>query len=125
MLIGVALAVAIHLYRELSLEVPSWTEAETLHLRPRGVLWFGSASRLEDVFLALLGGHSEARRLVIHLDGVGRIDTTAALALRSLIGDARKAGLTVEFEDVRPRWRRLVDGVIESEHDPLGAGASA
>jgi SulP family sulfate permease len=124
-LVGVSLAIAIHLYRELSLEVPSWTEAETLHLRPRGVLWFGSAARLEDGFLALLGGHPEAKRLVIHLDGVGRIDTTAALILRSLIGDARKAGLAVELADVRPRWQRLVEGVIESEHDPLGAVASA
>lgn len=121
-LIGIGLAVAAHLWRELSLEVPSWTDAETLHLRPRGVLWFGSAARLEDTFLALLGAHPDARKLVIHLDGVGRIDTTAALALRSLIGDARKAGLTVELADVRPRWRRLVDGVIEREQDPLGAG---
>jgi len=122
-LIGIGLAVGAHLWRELALEVPSWEEAETLHLRPRGVLWFGSAPRLEDTFLALLGAHPEARRLVIHLDGVGRIDTTAALALRSLIEDARKAGLAVELVDVRPRWRRLVDGVIERETDPLGGGA--
>lgn len=121
-LIGIGMAVAAHLWRELSLEVPSWTEGNTLHLRPRGVLWFGTAARLEDSFLALLGEHRDARRLVVHLDGVGRIDTTAALALRSLISDARKAGLAVELADVRPRWRRLVDGVIEREDDPLGAG---
>lgn len=121
-LIGIGLAVAIHLYRELSLEVPSWTEEKTLHLRPVGVLWFGSAARLEDAFIELLGAHADVRRLVVHLDGVGRIDTTAALALRSLIGDARAAGLVVELADVRPRWRRLVDRVIERESDPLGAG---
>jgi SulP family sulfate permease len=119
-LIGIGLAVGAHLWRELSLEVPSWTEAETLHLRPSGVLWFGSAARLEDAFLELLGAHPAAQRLVVHLDGVGRIDTTAALALRSLVRDAREAGLEVIFEDVRPRWRRLVDGVIESPADPLG-----
>jgi len=118
--IGIGLAVATHLWRELSLEVPSWTEAGTLHLRPRGVLWFGSAARLEDRFVELLGAHPETSELVIHLDGVGRIDTTAALSLRSLVGDARTAGLTVEFADVRPRWRRLVTGVIEQEHDPIG-----
>lgn len=122
-LVGIGLAVAAHLWRELSLEVPSWTEAETLHLRPRGVLWFGTAARLEDVFLDLLGAHPQSDRLVIHLDGVGRIDTTAALALRSLVRDAREAGLEVAFADVRPRWRRLVDGVIEREDDPLGSGA--
>lgn len=119
-LIGIGLAVGAHLWRELSLEVPSWTEGATLHLRPSGVLWFGSAARLEDVFLELLGAHPAAQRLVVHLDGVGRIDTTAALALRSLVRDAREAGLEVFFEDVRPRWRRLVDGVIESAEDPLG-----
>ncbi|GIU94511.1 MAG: sodium-independent anion transporter [Gaiellaceae bacterium] len=122
-LVGVGLAVAAHLWRELSLEVPSWTEATTLHLRPSGVLWFGSAARLEDVFLELLGTHPEAERLVIHLDAAGRVDTTAALALRSLVRDARDAGLEVVFEDVRPRWRRLVEGVIESAEDPLGGGA--
>jgi SulP family sulfate permease len=121
-IIGIGLAVAAHLFRELSLEVPSWTEGETLHLRPRGVLWFGSAARLEDVFLGLLGEHPESRRLVVHLDGVGRIDTTAALALRALLREAREAGLTVELADVRRRWDRLVEGVIEREKDPLGAG---
>lgn len=120
-LIAIALSVAIHLWRELSIEVPSWTEAETLHLRPRGVLWFGSAARLEDVFVELLGTHPDSRHLVIHLDGVGRIDTTAALSLRSLVYDARDAGLTAEFADVRPRWRRLVEGVIERAQDPLGS----
>lgn len=121
-LVGIGLAVATHLWRELSLEVPSWTDGETLHLRPRGVLWFGTAARLEDVFLEQLGAHPESERLVIHLDGAGRIDTTAALALRSLVRDARRAGLVVEFQDVRLRWQRLVDGVIERERDPLGGG---
>ena len=122
-LIGIGLAVATHLWRELSLEVPNWTDAETLHLRPRGVLWFGSAARLEDAFIGLLGAYPDARLLVIHLDGVGRIDTTAALSLRSLVGDARAAGLSVEFADVPPRWLRLVARVIEREQDPLGADA--
>jgi sulfate permease, SulP family len=76
---------------------------------------------MEDAFLAAPGKNRDAERLVIHLDGVGRIDTTAALALRSLIGDALNAGLLVELADVRPRWRRLVEGVIESERDPLSA----
>jgi hypothetical protein len=33
---------------------------------------------MEDAFLAALGKNRDAERLVIHLDGVGRIDTTAA-----------------------------------------------
>jgi sulfate permease, SulP family len=119
-LVGIGLSVALHLWRELSLEVPSWTEDETLHLRPRGVLWFGSAARLEDTFLRLLGQHRDAKRLLVHLDGLGRIDITGALALRGLLQEARSAGLLVEFADVRPRWRGLVENVISEESDPLG-----
>jgi SulP family sulfate permease len=118
--VGGALAIAVHLRRELSLEIPAWIEAETLHLRPRGVLWFGSAGRLEDSLVALLAEHAHARRLVVHLDGLGRIDTTGALALRELLQDARESGLEVEVADVRARWRGLVEQVIERREDPLG-----
>jgi SulP family sulfate permease len=117
---GGALAVAVHLRRELSLEIPSRVEGDTLHLRPRGVLWFGSAGRLEDSFVELLAGHAGAARLVVHLDGLGRIDTTGALALRELLQDARKSGLDVSVVDVRARWRGLVEEVIERRDDPLG-----
>jgi sulfate permease, SulP family len=118
-LIGGALAVFVHLRRELSLEVPSWADGRTLHLRPRGVLWFGSAARLEDTVLALLAERAGANRLVVHLDGLGRIDTTGALSLRELLQHARESGLTVEVVDVRPRWRGLVEQVIERDEDPL------
>ena len=119
-IVGIVLSVALHLFRELSLEVPSWTEGDTLHLRPRGVLWFGSAARLEDTFLELVGEHPDTGRLAVHLDGLGRIDMTGALALRGLLQGAREAGLKVEVLDVRPRWRGLVARVIAREDDPLG-----
>ena len=121
-LVGILLSVVVHLWRELALEVPSWTEDETLHLRPRGVLWFGSAVRLEDVSLGLLGDHRDAQRLVVHLGGLGRIDMTGALALRTVLQEAREAGLELEIVDVRPRWDGLVQNVISKEQDPLGMG---
>jgi sulfate permease, SulP family len=120
-IVGVMLAIAVHLWRELRLEAPSWTEDGALHLRPRGVLWFGSAARLEDAFLGLIGGETDADRLVLHLDGLGRIDMTGALALRRLLDEARAAGLEVEIVDVRPRWAGLVENVIALERDPLGS----
>ncbi len=116
---GVGLSIAVHLWRELQLEVPSWLEGDTLHLRPRGVLYFGTERRIEDAFLTLIADHPEARRLAVHLDGLGRIDTTGALALRAVLNDARKAGLEVEVLDVRPRWRQLVARVIQGQDDPL------
>jgi SulP family sulfate permease len=117
---GVVLSVAVHLWRELRIEVPSWREDETLHMRPRGVLYFGSERRMEDEFLRLVAEHPDVTRLVVHLDGLGRIDLTGALALRAVMHDAREAGLEVEIRDVRPRWRALVERVIDSEEDPLG-----
>lgn len=118
--IGVVLAVAVHLWRELSLEVASSASGDTLHLIPSGVLWFGTARRLEDAFLTHLAEHGGARRLAVHLDRLGRIDLTGALALQGLLQDARAAGLDVEVVDVRPRWRGLVARVIEREDDPVG-----
>jgi SulP family sulfate permease len=121
-LAGVALAFAVHLWRELRVDVGSWTVDETLHLRPRGVLWFGSAARLEELLLRLVAEEQQVERLLVHLDGLGRIDMTGALALRSLLVEARAAGLAVEVVDVQPRWRKLVENVIEKRRDPLGTG---
>ena len=104
----------------MRIEVPSWREDATLHMRPRGVLYFGSEQRMQDAFLGLVAEHPDATRLAVHLDGLGRIDLTGALALRAVVHDAREAGLEVEILDVRPRWRPLVERVIESEEDPLG-----
>jgi sulfate permease, SulP family len=119
-LAGIGLSIAVHLWRELSLEVPNWTDGDALHLRPQGVLWFGTAARLEDTLMSLLAEHSEAAHLFVHLDALGRIDITGALSLRSILQQAREAGLTVEIVDVRPRWAGLVDNLIRKERDPLG-----
>ena len=119
LLAGVALSIALHLRRELGLEVASWSEDGALHLRPRGVLWFGTARTLEEWVLGSIAAHSDAARLVVHLDGLGRIDMTGALALRALLQDAREAGIEVDIVDVRPRWHGLVARVIDREDDPL------
>ena len=68
----------------------------SFHLRPAGVLWFGTAQKLDDRFIALLAENPDAERLEIHLLGLGRIDLTGALALQKVISDARRAGLDVE-----------------------------
>ena len=119
LLVGIALSIALHLRRELGLEVASWSEDGTLHLRPRGVLWFGTTRTLEEWILASIAAHADAARLVVHLDGLGRIDMTGALALRALLQDARNAGIEVDVVGVRARWRGLAERVIEREDDPL------
>jgi sulfate permease, SulP family len=109
---GVGLAVAAHLWRELRLSMPAWTSDGTLHLAPKGVLYFASAPGLEVAFGKLLNDHPEADRLVVHLDGLGRIDLTGALVLRDLLRDARAAGLEAEVADVPAPAQKIVARVI-------------
>ncbi len=122
-MVGIALAIVIHLWRELKIDVQAWTEGEQhLHLRPAGVLWFGAAPALEDSFLQLLAEHQGSEDLTIHLDGLGRIDLTGALALRALVGEAREAGLNVTIDGVPTHARGLITEIVEREDAPLGGG---
>lgn len=121
-LVGVGLSIVIHLLRELPIDVDTFTVDRTLHLRPRGVLWFGSARSLEDAFLDLLSQHPTARRLVVHLDRLGRVDLSGALVLRELLQQARDAGLDVDVVDVPPRAQRLITRVTQKTHDPFSGG---
>lgn len=118
-LVGVGLSIAVHLWRELRLECESWPEGAALHVRPQGVLWFGDAHRLDEQLLAVVAEHPHARRLVLHLDRVGRLDITAAEALREVLTQARSAGIEVEVTDVQARDLRLVDGVVLAPANPL------
>jgi SulP family sulfate permease len=123
-LIGIGLAVAVHLWRELHVQVPSWTERRTLHLRPHGVLFFASAPPIEETFGDLLAAHPDAERLVVHCDGLGRIDLTGALALRAVLEDARLAGVTVDLVDVPPHAQRVLSRVLpgsSAEPDRTGS----
>ncbi len=111
-LIGVGLSIANHLGREYPVDLEQVASGVTLVLRPRGVLWFGSAQSLEDRALDLLADHPEAQKLHLDLSGVGRIDVSGAYALRSLLVDAESAGLEVSITGVPPRARRFVRTII-------------
>ena len=116
---GIGLAIAVHLARELSLDIETELDGQDLHLRPIGVLWFGSANVLEDAFVDIMAEHQQAERLVVHLGGVGRVDLSGALTLRWLVQRARSSGLEVEIADVPPRARRWVASLIEAPRDPF------
>ncbi len=109
---GVGLSIAVHLWRELRVDHDSWEEDGVLHIRPKGVLWFGAAEILEDIVLSELSKHADAHGLCLHLDKVGRLDITAALTLRSAVEEARRAGMDVQLTGIQERDRRLVDGVV-------------
>ena len=115
-LLGVSLAILAHLWRELGISVVDWVEEETIiHLRPMGVLYFASAPRLEDALSQVLARHPLAARLVVHLDGLGRIDLSGALMLRAVVEDAEAAGLEVRFAEVPPHAVKIVGRVLGTE----------
>lgn len=111
---GILLAIGAHLWRELRILVPASTTGGTLHLEPKGVLYFASGPGLEDAFSKLLHEHPKADRLVIHLDGLGRIDLSGALVIEGLKRDAEHAGLDVEIVGVPPQSRKIMERVIDS-----------
>ncbi|MDQ3327024.1 MAG: SulP family inorganic anion transporter [Chloroflexota bacterium] len=112
---GLGLAIAIHLWRELRIEVAEWEETGTLHLKPQGVLWFATAQDLWDRCVTLLAHHPQARRVVVHLDGLGRVDLSGMLALKGFVQDAQAGGIDVVIADVPPQTERLVRDVLGDE----------
>jgi SulP family sulfate permease len=111
-IIGIGLGVLIHLWRETSVGVDASYDGSTLHITPTGVLYFGSAPQLNEVLLEQLEDYPEATELVFHLNSLGRIDYTGALALKSVATAAEQAGLSVEFRDLPPQTRRILERVF-------------
>ena len=110
-IIGIGLAIAHHLRREQQVLVDIWEYAGTLHVKPKGVLWFGSSAAVEERLNAALASHSDVDKLEFHLAGLGRIDFSAALMLERLMQDAEAAGLKISVDGTPPmakRWLELL-----------------
>ncbi|MDN5747279.1 MAG: STAS domain-containing protein [Pseudonocardia sp.] len=118
-LIGIGLSVAVFLWRCMQLAIDVAEDDGMLRLTPRGVLWFGTAHRLDDALLAALAEHPDADRLRIDLSRLGRIDTSGALELRAVLDQARAAGLTAEVVDIPPQSQRLTERIMAPTEDPL------
>ncbi|HWL96162.1 MAG TPA: SulP family inorganic anion transporter [Nocardioidaceae bacterium] len=111
-IVGVGTALAVHLWRELMVRVPSRLEGTSLHLWPSGVLYFGSAPGMERTVNELIAAHPQVTRVVVHLGGLGRVDLTGALTLRDLVDEARASGVTVEIRGAAARPARLLTRVL-------------
>ncbi len=121
-IVGVALGVAVHLWRELVVRVePAYADG-TLTLTPRGVLFYASAPPLDEALLDQLAANPEAERLVLDLHRLGRIDYTGALSLRGVVKEARAAGLAVEVVGVPEQTRQTLIPIWEEalEGEPEG-----
>ena len=96
-LVGIGLGVAVHLWREKRIEVIIDYSEHKLTLSPVGVLFFGSAPTLGETLIQTLAEHPDAKKLVLDLRRVGRLDYTGALTLQQVANDAEKSGLDVKI----------------------------
>lgn len=114
-LLGVGTALAVHLWRELKVGVPSRLDGDTLHVWPTGVLYFGSAPGVERSVTQLIAEHSEVQRIVVHLGRLGRVDLTGALMLRDVLDEVRAAGVGVELTGAKGHAAKLLSRVLEDD----------
>ncbi|MEZ5379299.1 MAG: SulP family inorganic anion transporter [Acidimicrobiales bacterium] len=114
-LVGVALSVGIHLWRELQVYIEVERTGDHLRIVPHGVLWFGSINRISEKILAVIADHPDVDDVEIVLGGIGRLDLTAAFELAELAADARKRpDLDLRFSGVPPHAERLFSRVIDT-----------
>jgi sulfate permease, SulP family len=117
-LLGVVMAGAVHMWRELTPEVASRREGNTLFLEPKGVLWFGSAPALEEALLARLAEEPDVEEVVVKCGGLGRIDLTGAYGLREMTDLVRGAGVVIRIVDVPEHARRVLEAIGGGTEEP-------
>ena len=115
--VGVALAIAAHLRRELKISVPYEVDGRTAHLHPTGVLYFASAHLLGDRMRGVLA-ETDVDRIVVHLDRLGRVDITGALAVRDFVREAEQLGVQVQLTDATPPSRKIISRVLADRAAP-------
>ncbi len=94
-LVGIGLSVAVHLWREKRIEVITKYDKQVLHLAPVGVLFFGSAPALGETLIQKLADHPDAKKLIIDLHSIGRMDYSGVITLQQVAKDAELSGLEV------------------------------
>src|SRR5690606_1639746 len=112
LLVGVGLALVVHLWRETRIQVAVDHRAGTLYLRPEGVLYFAWAPVLDARLAQLLDHQPGTARVVLDRQRLGRLDLTGLLALRDFTGYAADRGATVELRGVPAHAREQVQRVF-------------
>jgi len=112
-ILSVALALGVHLWRELKPEHTVRQDGSSLHMELGGVLWFGSAPILEKALLHSLDCAGGVKTVYLDLGGLGRVDVTGALVLRQLRKNLEKAGLLVMFTNVPPHAFRVLREIVD------------
>jgi SulP family sulfate permease len=120
-LLGIGLSAVVHLAWELRPHVTSRREGDALIVEPSGVLWFGSAPRLEDELFSRLADEPDVKRVIVRCQGLGRIDLSGAYTLSETLNQAGRAGIDMRLEGVPVHAERLLSAVgisLEAAEDP-------
>jgi SulP family sulfate permease len=115
--VGVALAIGVHLYRELNVVTEEHIDGSTLTISPQGVLWFATVPKIERICRSTIADDPNIDAIVLDLSGVGRLDYTGAATLRQSITTFTNAGITVELINIPPGARRAADVHFETPPD--------
>jgi len=125
-LIGIGVSLIIHLWRELSVGCDVDISENTMTAHIRGVLWFGSSARIEELLSQAVATCPDIDRVVLDLGGAGRIDYSATLVFEQFVNDAEAADIEVEFVNIaasaRPLLRRRLGGRAGIPEWPDGTG---
>ncbi len=119
-MVGIGLSISVHLWREVQVSVTIMQPSpDKLFFYPHGVLWFGSVNQIVENILASINEHPEVDDITIVLDGVGRLDLTAAGDLAEFANDGRANGLRVHFEGIPPHAKRLFTSLLQEPEDEV------
>jgi len=108
---GVALALAVHLVRELTMRIETTTTGDTLEVRPTGVLWFATAQDLEERLIDLLEEHRDIDRLRLCSTTRARPawrSRSSARHRRRAVCSTATAGARTPCADQPARRRRMI-----------------
>lgn len=110
-LAGVAIAVLVHLLRETRVSIEHVRDGGRHLIKVQGVLWFASATQVEDAVRGLWNRHRDELPWRLDLTRVAHIDLDAVLVLAGLQDQAATMGLTFDIvgtnSRTRTRLRRL------------------
>ncbi len=110
-LAGVAIAVLVHLLRETRVSIEHVRDGGRHLVKVEGVLWFASATQVEDAVRGLWNRHRDELPWRLDLTHVAHVDLDAVLVLADLQDQAATMGLTFDIigtnSRTRTRLRRL------------------
>ena len=116
-LVGIGLAIAVHLYREMQVTTPGERNHDTLTVRPKGVMWFATVPQVERSVREELALERNLTSVVIDLSGVGRLDYSGAVALRRIIERMSAGGVDVSVAGIPPS----ASGAVRAELENYGS----